>query len=164
MKISQKSFLTEPKRMDPTFLLAELYEKRSDAYLKKGNWHRAFREFQRIMNGFPDYGPIVERWREIGRATDRRHYIDLKTFDDARSDSIKLWIKETRGLDDSGGPYSLLRFELNCSARRMRTLSFASYDVSGDLTASREGTMIWQAIIRESLGETLGGFKWPTHN
>jgi len=137
----------------PSFILAELYLKRSDVHLKKGNWRQASIDFRRVMNGFGSYSESVERWREIAQTSANRNYIDMKTFDYARSESVKLWVKEAAGADVSA-PYSLVRFELDCSARRMRTLSFASYDETGRLTASREGG-IWQAITPDTLGETL---------
>jgi hypothetical protein len=146
-----RSFLSVEKKI-PSFILSDLYLKRSDAYLKEGNWHRAAVEFQRVVRGFPGYP--ADRWREMGPTRDGQNYIDMQTFDDARKDSIKLWIKEVRGSGDSGGPYSLLRFELNCQLGRIRTLSFAKYDESGELTSSHDGG-VWQAIAPETLGETL---------
>jgi hypothetical protein len=77
----------------------------------------------------------------------------MTTFDDARSDSIKLWVKQADGSD--AGPYLLTHFELNCSARRIRTLSFANYNASGQPTTARDGGMMWTAIIPETLGEML---------
>jgi tetratricopeptide (TPR) repeat protein len=147
-------FLSEQNGV-PSFILADLYLKRSDAYLKKGDWHRASTEFRRVINGFPDYGGTVDRWREFGRTVNAINYIDMKTFDNARSNSIKLWIKEAPGSDESSGPYSLTRFELNCGSRRIRTLSFANYGASGQLTAARDGGMMWTAIVPETLGEML---------
>jgi tetratricopeptide (TPR) repeat protein len=146
-----KYFLSEQDKL-PSFILSELYLKRSDAYLKKGNWHLASVEFHRA-SAIPEW--VVDRWREIGSGVGGQNYIDMQTFDDARKDSIKFWVKQARGLDESAGRYSLMRFELNCGARRMRTLSFANYDASGEVTATREGGMSWQAIVPETLGEIL---------
>jgi len=135
-------------------VIPDVYLKRSDAYLKKGSWHQASIEFRRAINGFPDYADVVDRWREIGRTGDSRSYIDMKTFDDARNDSMKLWIKQARGASEADGPYQLLRFQLNCGARQIRTLSLANYDASGDLVGSREGGR-WASIIPDTIGETL---------
>ena len=52
------------------------------------------------------------------------------------------------------GPYTLMRFELNCGATRLRALSRANYDSSGTLTQTREGGA-WQSIIPDTLGEAL---------
>src|SRR5262249_19038013 len=94
------------------------------------------------------------RWREIGQMPDGRSYIDMKTFDDARKDSIRVWIKQSRGASSDDGPHQLLQFELNCRARQIRTLSLANYDASGSLVGSREGGR-WARIIPDTIGETL---------
>ena len=70
-------------------VIPDLYLKRSDAYLKAGNWHRAAVEFRRATDGFPDYAAVIDRWREIGSKQNSQVYIDMRTFD-ARSDSVRL--------------------------------------------------------------------------
>ena len=145
-------FLTQ-RAMGST-VIPDLYLKRSDAYLKKGNWHLASIDFRRAINGFPDYANAVDRWRKIGQMSDGRGYIDLKTFDDARKDSIRVWIKQSRETSSDDGPYELVRFELNCGTSQIRTLSLANYDASGDLVGSREGGR-WASIIPDTVGETL---------
>src|SRR5262249_1448041 len=55
------------QRIMPSTVIPDLYLKRSDAYLKNGNWRRASIDFRRAINGFPDYADVVDRWREIGR-------------------------------------------------------------------------------------------------
>jgi hypothetical protein len=77
----------------------------------------------------------------------------MKTFDDAHSGAIKLWIKEARGAGEAIGYYALWQWELNCGARQIRTVSFANYDASGELTSSGQGGR-WQSIIPETVGET----------
>jgi tetratricopeptide (TPR) repeat protein len=138
----------------PSTTIPDLYIKRSDAYLVKGDWHRATVDFRRAVNGFPTYADAIDRWREIGQTADSRNYIDMKTFDDARNDSIKVWIKQgsKSGGDDS--PYKVLRFELSCRANQMRILSFANYDAAGQIIRSGEGGK-WASIFPESFGETL---------
>jgi tetratricopeptide (TPR) repeat protein len=147
-----KSFFSQ--RPLSSTIIPDLYVKRADAYLKKGDWHRAAIDFRRAIKGFPDYANAVERWREIGQTTNAQNYIDLKTFDDADNASIKLWTKEVSGRSESIGPYTLQRFELNCAARQLRPVSFATYDASGNLTRSREFDK-WQSIIPETFGEVL---------
>jgi tetratricopeptide (TPR) repeat protein len=135
-------------------VMPDLYVKRSDAYLKKGDWHRASIEFRRALKGFPDFTHHIDRWREISETGGARTYIDMKTFDDARSSSIKLWIKQARGASEAIGPYELRGFELNCEARQIRTVSFANYDASGGLVSSSEGGR-WGSVIPDTVGETL---------
>jgi tetratricopeptide (TPR) repeat protein len=135
-------------------VIPDLYVKRSDAYLKKGDWHRASIEFRRAINGFPDSTSYIDRWREIGETGGVRTYIDMKSFDDARSGSIKLWIKQARGASETIGAYELRRFELDCDATRIRIVSFANYDASGDLVGSSEGGR-WGSVTPDTFGETL---------
>ena len=133
-------------------VIPDLYIKRSDAYLKNGNWRRAAIEFRRAANGFPAYADAIDRWREIGPSNGGVQYIDMKTYNDVRKDSIVFWTKEGREAD---GPYSLVQFELNCSARKIRQLSLHRYDGSGALIASRESGpwWPWQSIIPDTVGE-----------
>jgi tetratricopeptide (TPR) repeat protein len=105
-------------RAMPSTLIPDLFLKRSDAYLKTGNWRLASIDFRRAVNGFPDYANVVDRWREIDQSADETSYIDMKTFDDAHSGAIKLWIKQARGTSETMGPYALQQFELNCGGLR----------------------------------------------
>jgi hypothetical protein len=63
-------------RAMPSTLIPDLFLKRSDAYLKTGNWRLASIDFRRAVNGFPDYANVVDRWREIGQSADETSYID----------------------------------------------------------------------------------------
>jgi tetratricopeptide (TPR) repeat protein len=147
-----KGFLHNNKAWAST-VVPDLYLKRSDAYLKAGNWHNAAVEFRRAVDGFPSYADAIDRWREISEQHDSHVYIDMKTFDDTRSDSAKLWIKQApNGSNDS--PYSVEQYELNCGARQIRSISFANYDGSGNLMRSRESGK-WGSVVPDTLGETL---------
>ena len=70
-----KSLLSE-RRFWPDAVIPDLYVKRSDAYLRKGDWHRASIEFRRASNGFPDYASAIDRWRELEQTSDETIYID----------------------------------------------------------------------------------------
>jgi hypothetical protein len=135
-------------------LIPELYIKRSDAYLRKGDWRSALIDFRRATNGFPDYAVGIDRWRQFGETYNTHAYVDMENFDDARDGSVKLWIKQAHGGNDARGPYELYRFELNCSAEKIRTLSWAEYDASGTLVKSGEGGR-WGSIWPETLGKIL---------
>src|SRR5206468_10227516 len=65
-------------------VIPDVYVKRSDAYLKKGNWHLAAIDFRRAINGFPAYADGIDRWLEIGQPIGTRSYIDMKTLEYAR--------------------------------------------------------------------------------
>jgi hypothetical protein len=78
----------------------------------------------------------------------------MENFDDARDEAVKLSIKQAHGGNDARGPYELYRFELNCSAEKIRTLSWAEYDASGILVKSGEGGR-WGSIWPDTLGKIL---------
>lgn len=137
-------------------VIPDLYVKRSDAYLKAGEWHGAAVEFRRALDGFPTYADAIDRWREISSQGDSHVYIDMKTFDDARRESAKLWIKQTSGSNDVAAPYSVQQFELNCTARQIHVVSLASYDAAGNFIGSREGGK-WESVVPDTLGEMLFG-------
>jgi hypothetical protein len=138
----------------PNFVVGDLYAKRLDAYLRKGNWHAAKLDFKRAERGYPDAQDAIDRWRQFNQTSDAHSYVDMKTFDDARSGSVKLWIKEANGEGDAPGPYKLFRIELNCGAEQIRTLSWAEYGASGNLARSGEGGR-WGNILPDTLGEAL---------
>jgi tetratricopeptide (TPR) repeat protein len=136
-------------------VIPDLYIKRADAYLGEGNWHQASVEFRRAANGFPSYADALDRWQEIVPAGGQRMYVDLKTFDDAKRQSVKVWIKllQAPGEPNTVG-YTLRQFELNCIGSQLRPISFANYDASGELTRSSQGGR-WSSPIPETLGETV---------
>ena len=78
----------------------------------------------------------MDRWRQFDETYDTHSSVDMKNFDDAGDGSVKLGIKQVHGVNDAPGPYELYRFELNCSAEKVRTLSWAEYDASGALGKS----------------------------
>ena len=140
----------------PSFskIIADLFIKRSEAYLRKGDWRSALIDFRRATNGFPDYAEAIDRWRQFDETFNMHSYVDMKNFDDASDGSVKLWIKQDHGVNDTSGPYELYRFELNCSAEKIRTLSWAEYGASGSLVKSGEGGR-WGSIWPATLGKIL---------
>jgi hypothetical protein len=146
-------FLHGNKDWDST-VIPDLYVKRSDAYLKAGDWHNATLDYRRAVDGFPSYASTIDRWREITSWHNSHVYIDAKTFDDSRTDSVRLWIKQARGSNYVAGPYSVQEYELNCGARQIRTVAFSNYDASGNVTESREGGK-WESVVPDTMGETL---------
>src|SRR5215469_3490219 len=140
----------------PSFskIIADLFIKRSEAYLRKGDWRSALVDFRRATNGFPDYAEAIDRWRQFDETFNTHSYVDMKNFDDASDGSVKLWIKQDHGVNDTSGPYELYRFELNCSAEKIRTLSWAEYGASGSLAKSGEGGR-WGRIWPATLGKIL---------
>lgn len=121
----------------PDFVIADIYLKRSDAYLRQGNWHAAKLDFRLAERGYLNAPDAIDRWREISPLVNVRVYVDMKTFNDERRQAVNFWIKEVRG---DTGPYSVERFELNCGAGKLRMMSSAIYGAAGNITGSRGGS------------------------
>jgi tetratricopeptide (TPR) repeat protein len=134
--------------------ISDLYIKRSDTYLKKGDWRSALIDFRRATNGFPDYAAGLDRWRKFEETSNTYSSVDMENFDDAHDGLVKLSIKQAHKGNDVPGPYELYRFELNCSAEKIRALSWAEYDASGSLKKSGEGGR-WGSIWPATLGKIL---------
>jgi hypothetical protein len=129
--------------------------KRADAYLGGGNWRQASVDFRRAASGFPNYADALDRWREIAPSGTRRMYLDLKTFDDSKRQSVKVWIKQLQGRGEPGAEdYVLQQYELNCGGGQLRLVSFANYDASGELMRNGQGSR-WSSPIPETVGETV---------
>jgi hypothetical protein len=132
-----------------------MYVKRADAYLGGGNWRQASVDFRRAANGFPSYADALDRWREIPPSRARRMYLDLKTFDDSKRQSVKVWIKQLQGPGEPEAEgYVLQQFELNCGVGQLRLISFANYDAAGELMRNGQGNR-WSSPIPETVGETV---------
>jgi len=145
-------FLTGHSSFSTT--IYDLYIKRSDAHLKKGAWRSALMDFRRAKNGFPDHAAGLDRWRRFEETSNTYSSVDMENFDDAHDGLVKLSIKQGRRGNDVPGPYELYRFELNCSAEKIRVVSWAEYDASGDLKKSGEGGR-WGTIWPATLGKIL---------
>ncbi len=133
--------------------ISDLYIKRVDAYLRKGDWRSALIDFHRVTNGFPDYAVGTE-WHEFKDTHNTHSYINMKNFDDSREESVKLSIKETHTGPDVPGPYELYSFELNCSAEKIRALSWVEYDASGTVKKRGEGGR-WGSIWPDTLARIV---------
>jgi hypothetical protein len=136
----------------PDFVVADIYLKRTDAYLRDGNWHSAKLDFKRAGRGYLNAPDAIDRWREISPLVNTRVYVDMKTFNDDRRQAVNLWIKEARRGDN--GPYSVEQFELNCGASQLRMMSSANYDAAGNFIGGGRGGN-WTSIVPETLGENL---------
>jgi len=151
-----KDFLKEGIYKDffPSTIIPEIYLKRSNAYLKAGNWRRAAIDFRRAVNGFPNYATAIDRWREADAQKNGHIYVDMQTIDYTHADAIKLWIKRAHDSNKASSPYFLQQYELNCSARTIHTVSVVNYDSLGNVIGSRESDK-WESVVPDTLGETL---------
>ena len=76
-------FLTGSSTVIPDTVIPDLFIKRSDAYLRKGDWRSALVDFRRATNGFPDYAVGIDPWRQFDETLNAHSYVDMKNFDDA---------------------------------------------------------------------------------
>jgi tetratricopeptide (TPR) repeat protein len=132
----------------PNFVIGDLFLKRSDAYLWKGNWHAAKLDYRRAERGYPNSPDSIDRWRKTSPLPNADAYLDMKTFNDDRRQAVNFWIKQARADD---GSYSVSQYELNCGTRQMRLLSFTQYD-SGTVVNNRRGGG-WNTVVPDTLGE-----------
>ena len=87
-----------------------IYLERSNAYLGAGDWHSAAVDFRRAESGALNFSNL--RWGEVAQRQNDRFFIDLKTLDDARSVSTKVWVKKVQESGADAGQYSLQMYEL----------------------------------------------------
>jgi hypothetical protein len=130
-------------------VVADLFLKRADAYLWKGDWHAAKLDYKRAERGYPNAPDSIERWRKTSPLPNAEAYLDMKTFNDDRRQAVSFWIKQARADD---GPYSVNQYELNCGSRQMRLLSSTQYDASGTFVSRRRGGG-WNTIVPDTHGE-----------
>jgi tetratricopeptide (TPR) repeat protein len=171
-----KEFLHDnvEKGFETSTVIPDLYLKRADAYLTEGDWYNGAADFRRAINGFPQYANAVDRWRKIDTFQEFQIYLDLQSFDDSVTSSIKLWTKEevdyaavarkfggvalepehSAASRETSEPYSLRQYEFDCDRRQLRQLSFARYSAFGRLLSSR-GSGPWESPIPDTLGESL---------
>jgi hypothetical protein len=143
-----KDFFSRP--FMPSTTIPDLILKRSDAYLKLGNWHRAAIDFQRATKGFPEYGNTLDRWRGIDKADPSSAYVDLKTFDDVKRGSVKVWMKFVRAGADVTSDYALQRYEVNCTASQLRLVSLATYAAGNAVSQQDRQTSQWTSACRSN--------------
>jgi tetratricopeptide (TPR) repeat protein len=132
--------------------LGELFEKRGDAYLRLGNYQLAARDFQRIFKGIPDLAKTLNRWRFVNEGNDgEQRFLDVKTIEFGGNQLVGLWFK-TIYKDKTS---SVTLFRLNCSTRKVREESQATYGKNGELLNSSDVGASWRTIIPDTFGETM---------
>ena len=88
--------------------------KRTDCYLKNGDYRRRVLDFNRIFGGTPDSGKLVGRWRYMGgKPGGEEWFVDVKSTQ--FTETFRLWTKSLKK-DKS---YSLWAFDFDCQGRRI---------------------------------------------
>lgn len=131
------------------FALAELYEKRGDAYLADGRFRKGSLEYARAVHASTHYD--IDRWRRVFGGSRLEYHIDLQTLDFTSKGIASLWLKTQQPKVKT---YTDTNFQIDCGAKRIKSVSSATYNSVGNatqLTRSQE----WQSIIPDSFGELL---------
>jgi tetratricopeptide (TPR) repeat protein len=132
-----------------SFLLSDRYEKRGDAYLKVGDYHRGVRDFARIFKGVPNMASSTERWRILGTSTGGdAYYLDVKTADFPLHGPVHLWIKSVGGKGTK-----VIEYKMDCSARRLSSAETVTYDSDGKVKNSSDIDSGWLGVIPDTIGE-----------
>jgi tetratricopeptide (TPR) repeat protein len=151
-----KMFLKENKGFFSS-VVPELYVKRGDAYLNLGHYKKAIQEYNRVK-AFPDYAKYFEeweRWRLFSTSAEGKHYFDIKTVTYPQKGNVTFWVKTTyEKLQQSEVAYSIENWEVSCSSRMIRGISFINYSSDGNIKNRGSGTK-WENIVPDSIVEGL---------
>jgi tetratricopeptide (TPR) repeat protein len=133
-------------------MLAELYEKRGDSYLRTNDFRRAVNDFNRIYRGIPSAAESLDRWRSLGATSDGdEFYVDIKTIEFAASGTARLWMK-TIGKKST---HTVDAYEIDCKVKHLNHTSSVVYATNGNVLSSSGESSGWQQIIPETIGEQL---------
>jgi hypothetical protein len=138
----------EEKKPYKDFVLGDLYTSRGDTYLLSGNFKNAAKDYSRAI--YEDSTFILDRWRAISKTPGTEYYIDAQTLNFS-PDNVSVWVKI---LNTSTQNYSQQNYEIDCSGRKIKSVSATNYDAHGNLKY-RSAAQDWQSVVPESIGEVL---------
>jgi tetratricopeptide (TPR) repeat protein len=131
------------------FVIAGLYSSRGDTYLSAGNFKKATNEYARALHAWSDYVP--DRWKVISKTSAHEYAVDIQTLDFTQGNIVSLWVKV---LNTNSKSYSQQNYQIDCSGRKIKSVSATSYNSVGEVTYTNP-TQDWQSIAPESIGEVL---------
>lgn len=133
-------------------LLADLYLKRADTYLKAGNYRKASTDYNRVFNGFGEYGKASDRWRPMGTNSSGESFVDARTIDLSGNGIARIWLKTVSA---NKATYSVDAYEIDCGSRRINEESTVLYNSDGKVIKSSDSIVNWQRIVPDTIGEQL---------
>lgn len=149
-----KSF-REEKNIFTSASIAELYDNRGDAYLNSGYYKKAIDDYSRAVRIWPDYKNSRDRWKFFAASADgSKNYIDIKDIPLQQNKNIGFWVKHEHNKPKDNVVKSIVSYELDCSSKMLRSVSFTNYDTDGHVIGSGN-SYGWSEIIPESIGEVL---------
>ncbi len=135
-------------------VIPELYLSRGDAYLNYGEFRNAIREYQRAIDGFPDYHDAIDKWRLFAVGSLSKQYLDAMDVS-IRSMEVRFWTKEVFDETQNNNiAYSIKHWTVRRSPRLIKMDSQIDYDSDGNVINSWSGSD-WQTIVPDSFGEML---------
>ena len=150
-----ENMLRKNKESFISTIVPDLYVKRGDAYLSANCFRDAIDDYNRALNGFPDYADAIDKWRLFVTTADRKHYLGISEVEYISKNDIKFWVKDiyNEALTDNTA-YSITQYSINCSSKLLRTDSYIGYDSTGTVVNSwNDGE--WSKIIPDSYGQLL---------
>src|SRR5262249_11526771 len=107
----------EEKKPLKEFVLGDLYTSRGDTYLAQGHFKMAAKDYYPAV--YQGSVSIGDRWRLLLKDPGNEYYVDAQTFSFS-ADKSSLWIKMVSPRNKS---YSQQNYQIDCSGRRIRSLS-----------------------------------------
>jgi len=131
------------------FVLAAIYVKRGDTYLAAQNFRQAAAEYSRAVHDDNSYS--IDRWKPISGVVGAQYLIDAQTLNFSQGNLVSLWLRVQNTKFEN---YNQSNYQVDCSGRRIKTLSSVNYDSAGNVRNSF-GTQEWENIAPETTGEYL---------
>ncbi|MCX6789363.1 MAG: tetratricopeptide repeat protein [Candidatus Gribaldobacteria bacterium] len=139
------------KKIGCDFVFATLYSNRADVYISKGDFKGATREYTRATHCDEKYTSTLDRWKTISKTSDTEYLVDSQTIDFSQGNVVFLWAEILNTNDKS---YSKSNFQINCSEKKIKSLSATNYNSVGNITGNIPA-QDWQSVIPETIGEVL---------
>ncbi len=132
----------------------QIYEKRGDTFLRFGYFAKAVGDYQRAVRIWPDYP--MDRWKYIFDRSKARSFLDITTVERLNRNSYSFWLKDEHpNAKQKEVSYTLQKLAIDCSSRKMATMSHNEYDASGKVKSSYDVPSGWSTVIPDSVGERL---------
>lgn len=138
----------EEKKPYKEFVLGDSYTSRGDTYLLSGKFKKGAQDYSRAI--YEDSTFILDRWRAISKTADTEYYVDAQTLNFS-PENVSVWVKI---LNTRTQNYSQQNYQIDCSGRKIKSVSATNYDSVGNVTY-KSPTQDWQSVVPESIGEVL---------
>lgn len=133
---------------------AEIYENRGDTYLRFGYYVKAIDDYKRALRIWPDYP--MDRWKYVFDTSKAKCYLDITTVEKLNNNTFNFWLKnDSLNAKPKEVSYSIQNLAIDCSSKKINTLSYIGYDAKGNAMHSYDIPNEWNTIIPDTIGETM---------